>query len=107
MITAIVLYRLPASINRDACAAWFAEITENFQDVPGLVRKQFIWSENGTAGGVYLWTDIASAKAFYSGPWLDGILERYGAYPEIRYFQTTAITDNKAGTIDVFERGTG
>jgi len=40
-----------------------------------------------------------SGKAFYQGPWLDGILERYGMYPEIEYFQTFAIVDNPGGIV--------
>ena len=64
-----------------------------------MIRKQFIWNENGTAGGVYLWRSIEAAKAFYQGPWLDGILERYGRYPEIEYFQTFAIVDNPGGIV--------
>lgn len=103
MITAIVLYPLPASIDREACAKHFKKITENFTGVPGLLRKQFIWNESGQAGGVYLWRDINSARAFYSGPWLDGILQRYGAYPKITYFDTFAITDNTVGSITLFE----
>lgn len=103
MITAIVLYQLPASIGRAACAEHFSKISENFVKVPGLLRKQFIWSETGRAGGVYLWQDIESAKEFYSGPWLDGILERYGHYPDITYFRMTAMTDNVTGEITILE----
>jgi hypothetical protein len=32
-------------------------------------------------------------------PWLDGICERYGMDPEIRYFHTAAITDNTAEAV--------
>ncbi|MCL4767540.1 MAG: hypothetical protein KJZ80_15040 [Hyphomicrobiaceae bacterium] len=103
MITAIVLYRLPPTIGRDACARHFKKITENFTNVPGLLRKQFIWTESGDAGGVYTWRDLESARAFYSGPWLDGILQRYGCYPKITYFDTFAITDNSAGSITLLE----
>jgi hypothetical protein len=28
---------------------------------------------------VYQWERIEDAKAFYSGPWLDGIVQRYGS----------------------------
>ena len=104
MITAIVTYKLPPTINRDDCARHFEKITKNFQDVPGLHRKQFIWNESGEAGGVYLWEDIASARAFYSGPWLNGIIERYGMYPEISYFDTMAITDNVTKKIDIYDK---
>ncbi len=101
MITAIVRYQLPATINRDACRAHFIKISEGFGDAEGLIRKQFIWSENGTAGGVYQWKTIEHAKAFYQGPWLDGILERYATYPQIEYFTTFAITDNPGGIVTI------
>jgi hypothetical protein len=44
--------------------------------------------------GVYLWQTRAAAEAFYTGPWLDGIRERYGMEPQIKYFETACITDN-------------
>jgi len=103
MITAIVRYQLPASIGREACRAHFIKISKGFGDAEGLIRKQFIWSEAGTAGGVYQWRSIADAKAFYQGPWLDGILERYGMYPQIEYFTTVAITDNPGGVVTVVD----
>ena len=68
MITAIVLYDLPAHIDREACRQHFLKIAPDFLDVPGFVRKQFIHDVNGgVAGGSYIWKDLASAKAFYNG----------------------------------------
>lgn len=99
MITAIVRYRLPASIGRDACRLHYETIAPGFGAVPGLIRKFFIWSETGTAGGVYQWRSIADAERFYRGKWLDGILARYGAYPDIEYFETMAVTDNPGGVV--------
>jgi Putative mono-oxygenase ydhR len=99
MITAIVRYPLPAGIGREACRAHFERIAPGFGTVPGLIQKQFIWSENGVAGGVYCWQSLEDARRFYQGPWLDGILERYGAYPEIEYFTTFAVTDNPGGRV--------
>jgi hypothetical protein len=101
MITAIVRYQLPASIGRDACREHFIKISKGFGDAEGLIRKQFIWSETGTAGGVYQWQTVEQAKRFYQGPWLDGILERYGVYPSIEYFTTFAITDNPGGRVTI------
>lgn len=99
MITAIVRYRLPPSIGRPECRAHYERIAPGFEPVPGLIRKQFIWGEHGIAGGVYQWTDIESAKRFYSGPWLDGIRARYGNDPEIEYFETLVILDNPGGVV--------
>jgi hypothetical protein len=96
VITAIVQYRLPPSIDQTACAEHFRKIAPGFHNVPGLIRKQFIYADNGWAGGVHLWQSRAQAEAFYSGPWLEGIRERYGMDPEIRYFHTAAAIDNSA-----------
>jgi hypothetical protein len=101
MITAIVRYKLPTSIDHDACLAHFAKIAPGFREAKGLLSKHFIWSESGTAGGVYQWQSLDDAKAFYSGPWLQGIVERYGMKPEIEYFTVFAVTDNTAGTVKV------
>jgi len=90
MITAIVRYKL---------LAHFHKIAPVFAKEKGFVRKQFIWNENGIAGGVYQWETLADAKAFYQGPWLDGILARYGVYPEIEYFVTFAVAEQSGEVI--------
>ena len=99
MITAIVLYKLPSHIDQEACAAHYRAIAPGFRDVPGLIRKQFIYAEDGWAGGVYQWETREAAAAFYAGPWVDGIRERYGMDPQIRFFETACITDNAIGTV--------
>jgi hypothetical protein len=94
MITAIVLYDLPASIDREACRQHFLRIAPGFLDTPGFIRKQFIHDVNGgVAGGSYLWETLEAAQAFYSGPWREGIVRRYGCEPRIAYFETFAIAD--------------
>jgi hypothetical protein len=99
MITAIVQYRLPPSIDLKACAEHFREIAPGFRTVAGLIRKQFIYAEDGWAGGVHLWKTRADAEAFYSGPWLAVIRERYGMDPQIKYFHTACVTDNLAEAV--------
>ena len=99
MITAIVQYKLPPHIDLAACAAHYRDIAPGFRAVPGLISKQFIYSEDGWAGGVYLWQTRAAADAFYHGPWLDGIRERYGMDPQIKFYETPCITDNAAGAV--------
>lgn len=107
MITATVRYRLPKSIDREACRAHFEKIAPGFRTVKGLISKHFIWSENGTGGGVYQWETLADAKAFYSGPWRKGIVERYGMEPEIEYFTVFAVTDNAKGEVRILEKSKG
>ena len=103
MITAIVLYDLPPEIGKDACRAHFHSIAPGFLRVPGLIRKKFIYAtEGGYAGGSYLWESRAAAEAFYSGPWREGIIERYGAPPRITFYDTFAIADVPAEDAVVF-----
>jgi len=102
MITATVRYQLPAHIDHDACRAHFHTIAPGFRDVKGLISKHFIWSESGRAGGVYQWQTLEDARRFYSGPWLDGIVERYGMRPEIEFYEVFALTDNERGTVQRF-----
>jgi hypothetical protein len=103
MITAIVRYPLPPSIDREACRAHYAAIAPGFQEVRGLISKHFIWSEQGYAGGVYQWESKEAAQAFYSGPWRKGIVERYGAEPEIEYFEVFCITNNADKTVQTLQ----
>ena len=104
MITAIVRYRLPRHIDRAACRDHYELIAADFQKAKGLISKHFMCSESGTAGGVYQWQSLKDAKAFYSGPWRRGIVERYGMEPEIEYFTVFCITDNAAGEVRILEQ---
>ena len=106
MITATVRYQLPPSIDHDACLAHFTKIAPGFREAKGLISKHFIWSETGVAGGVYQWQTIEDAKAFYSGPWRQGIVDRYGMEPDIEYFTVFARTDNEKGEVLIVEKGT-
>ena len=103
MLTAIVQYKLPSHIDHAACAAHFRTIAPDFRTVPGLIRKQFIYAEDGWAGGVYLWESRAAAEEFYTGPWLDGIVERYGMKPQIEFYEVFAVTDNERGKVELFK----
>jgi len=103
MITATVRYKLPCHIDYNACLAHFAKIASEFKHVSGLISKHFIWSESGWAGGVYQWQSLEDARVFYSGPWLKGIVERYGTKPQIDYYTVFAVTDNAQGTVEVLE----
>src|SRR3954464_125182 len=62
MITAIVQYKLPPEVSQADCERHFHMIAENFTNVDGLHRKNFIWAEDGWAGGVYLWDSMDAAK---------------------------------------------
>jgi hypothetical protein len=102
VITATVRYQLPPHIDDAACREHFHKIAPGFRQVKGLLSKHFICSEGGWAGGVYQWERLEDAKAFYSGPWLEGIVQRYGMPPQIDFYEVFAVTDNARGTVELF-----
>ena len=103
MITATVRYKLPPHIDHAACREHFHKIASGFREAKGLISKHFIWSESGWAGGVYQWERLEDAKAFYTGPWLDGIVQRYGMQPQIEFYEVFAVTDNASGEVELFK----
>lgn len=100
MHTAIVTIPIPATLTQAQYAAYTGEIAARFQGVPGLVRKNFLFSrESGLAGGVYTWRDRAEGERFYAGAWRDAIVGRFGVEPKIEWFYSPVIVDNESGTV--------
>ena len=75
-----------------------SDATRWYRNLPGLVRKYYLRSEDGRrAGGVYLWESRAAAEACYGGEWKARVEQLYGSTPEILWFDTPVIVDNSAG----------
>jgi hypothetical protein len=99
MMTALVQFKLPAPITRDKAQAIFLDVVPRFRNIPGLIRKYFLLSEDGgTAGGVYLWKSREDAERFYND-FKTMIIERYGSEPSIIYFESPVVVDNLAGEV--------
>ena len=94
MITAVVRFKLPQGTSLEAARALFEKSAPNYKGVPGLVRKYYLFGEDRTGGGVYLWESREAAERMYSDAWRKMIAERYGAAPEITYYETPIIVDN-------------
>ncbi len=94
MITAIVRFPLPQGTTLEAAKSLFEGSAPKYQGAPGLVRKYYLFGEDGTGGGVYLWESRDAAEAMYSDAWKEMIRNRYGTAPEITYFETPVIVDN-------------
>ncbi len=98
MITAIVNFPLGDGVTRDKAAQAFRDSAPRYRDVPGLVRKYYLYDdEQRTGGGVYLFESREAAEAAFDDTWRGLIRERYGADPELRLFETPVIVDNAAG----------
>ena len=98
MITAVVRFKLPADVTLASATELFKGSAPKYQNLPGLVRKYYLRSEDGrTAGGVYLWESRAQAEKVYNAEWRERVSELYGNAPQVTYFDTPVIVDNSAG----------
>ena len=97
MITAIVQFKLPAGTSLEQAEEAFRASAPKYRGLPGLVRKYYLYGEDGVAGGVYLWESRAAAERVYDEAWRKMIVERYGAEPSVTYFDTPVIVDNAGG----------
>ncbi|MGP0093282.1 MAG: monooxygenase [Xanthobacteraceae bacterium] len=98
MITAIVRFTLSEGTTCDDAKAMFEKSAPNYRGIPGLVRKYYLYGDDRTGGGVYLWNDREAAERFYSDSWKSSIAQRFGSKPEILFYETPVIVDNVAAT---------
>ncbi len=102
MITAIVTARLPAGLTLETYKENTTAIAGRFQTIPGLIRKQFLFSaEQGIGGGVYLWETREQADACYRGVWRENFMKSFGVEPSIQFFDSPLVVDNEAAKIKV------
>ena len=87
MITTLVQIKMPASMSLEKAREVFSGTAPKYRDVPGLIRKYYLLSEDGrTAGGVYLWESRDAAENMYNKEWYAFIREKYGMDPDVSYF---------------------
>jgi hypothetical protein len=95
MITAVVRFQMGAGMDAQKAAEIFRATAPRYLGLPGLARKYYLFDpESGKGGGCYLFKDRASAAAVFDASWKALIREKYGAEPEIAYFETPVIVDN-------------
>ena len=102
MITAVVTAPIPDGFTNEKYAENVKKIADRFRAIPGLVRKNFLFSEEqGLAGGVYLWESREAAEACYAegGPWREAFISVFGVQPQIAFFDTPVVVDNVVGEI--------
>jgi hypothetical protein len=102
MIVTIVTFRLPKPVTLAEATAMFKSTAPKYQGLTGLVRKNYLLSEDGTrAGGVYVWETRADAERVYTEDWKKMVEAKYGSPPVIEYLQSPVMVDNRDGSISV------
>lgn len=94
MITVVVQFNLPKPVSAEEARKMFEGTAPKYENLPGLVRKYYLRSEDGCkAGGVYLWETRAAAEKVYGGEWGERLRKLYGE-PQMQWFDTPVIVDN-------------
>ena len=95
MITVIVEFKLPQPITPAQAKAIFLVTAPKYRGMPGLLRKYYFLSPDGTkAGGIYLWQSRAAAEAVYTEEWKAFVRGKYGSDPSLTYLETPVVVDN-------------
>lgn len=102
MIIAIVQFMLSAPISEDEARRRSENTAPLYKNVRGLIRKQYLRSEDGlTVGGVYLWSSREAAEACYDEDWLGRLVGKYGRPPNIAWYDCSVVVDNRHDEIVV------
>ncbi|KLK90274.1 hypothetical protein AA309_26980 [Microvirga vignae] len=99
MITVIVRFPLPQDLSSETVRTVYEHSAPQFQGAPGLIRKYYLHGADQTGGGVYLWENREAADNMHSETWRRQIAERFGAAPQIEYFDSLFIIDNTAAAM--------
>ena len=95
MITVIVTFKISEGINEKILNEKFIETSTLYQDVKGLLRKNYISDiENCIAGGVYTFASRRDANNWFDKDRINWIAERYSK-PEIKFYESPVVVDNE------------
>jgi hypothetical protein len=91
---------LPKPLTLAEATAIFESTAPKYQGVKGLLRKNYLLSEDGSrAGGVYFWETRAAAERVYTAKWKKTVEAKYGSPATVEYLQSPVMVDNRDGTI--------
>ena len=89
-----------AGVTYERLAGEFKAAVPTYQKIPGLLRKHFTVSKEGTFGGVYLWKDEASARAWFNDAWHARVVKTYGQDAKMEWFDTPILLPTRdAGNV--------
>src|SRR5258707_3386636 len=95
MITTLVQFQLSSPIALAEATRRFEETAPKYKNLPGLIRKYYIRSEDGRiVGGVYLWRTRQAAELLYSAECLQRVEKVYAAKSALTSFASPAVVDN-------------
>ena len=100
MITAVVTFKLTAGTSLPEATTIFQSTAPRYLGMAALTRKYYLLdTETGVGGGCYLFETCAAAEEVFNDAWRALIKDKYGAEPDIKYFETPVVVDNVSNEI--------
>ena len=102
MIIAFVRAPMPEGLTRAQHAERSQKGAARFQNMPGLMRKNYLANfEDRVGGGVYCWETREAAEECHrpGGPWWENFSKAFGVEPEVTFFESPVLVDNIVGEI--------
>lgn len=100
MITAIVEFKLPQPISVAQAKETFLSTAPKYKGMPGLIRKYYFLSEDGSkAGGIYLWASREAADRIYTEDWKTFVRGKYGTDPNLTFLECPVVVDNLSNEV--------
>lgn len=94
MIVTVVRIKGAGPLTVSEAKVLFSQNAAGYLEVPGLISKTFLLSDDGQdTGAVYWWRDRESAEAKFSPGWFEGVGAKYGAPPVVEYFDAPVHVD--------------
>jgi heme-degrading monooxygenase HmoA len=102
-VSTLVTVTKPVQVSMERLIAEFTAAAPIYQNVPGLLRKYFIITDDGKFGGVYLWDTQTSAQQWFNPAWHQRVRKTYGVDANIEWFDApfaiaSKLADNRLET---------
>ncbi|HXS05741.1 MAG TPA: hypothetical protein VN723_03050 [Rhizomicrobium sp.] len=95
MHTVMWTFNLPAGTTKTHAVDVIKATAAGYQGVPGLIRKYYGLTEDGTSlVGIYLWENRPAADAFYTDDWIARVSERWQSKATRQDWETPMVVDN-------------
>ena len=96
-VAVVVKFSPYPGLDRAQLEAAMIKSVPMYKNLPKLIRKYYVISDDLSYGGIYLWEDRAAAEAWFtdSVAWSNGVSRSTGVAPEITYLDVPFVIDNQ------------
>jgi hypothetical protein len=97
-VAAIVKVPKPWYAPRFVVTGKMRDTVAQYRALPGLAYKAYSFAQaDDHFGGIYLWKDLTSARAWFSPEWFARVRKERGAPGEVRFLEVVAAWDTTPG----------